>query len=153
MHELLGRYALAIDTKDEAGLSACLTDPVECQGTAAGPMQELFVRRPGYLEGTSMTAAEFATMVMASMRLKGATQHAITTPVVRFTGEKTAHCTAVLRAIHFTPDRPTAGPYEVGGVYRHDLELRDAEWLISYWRLELTWEYGDFAVMSTSIAW
>jgi hypothetical protein len=122
-----------------------------CQGKAVGPMKELFKRRPGYLEGTSMSAAEFASMVMASMRLKGATHHEITTPIVEFTGERTAKCSAYLRAIHFTPDRPTAGPYEVGGEYRHDLELQEDGWRIAYWRLAISWEFGDYAVMSSAV--
>jgi hypothetical protein len=163
--DVLSRYVRAVDGKDEQLLSSCFTDAMQCQGSAVGPMQLLFDTRPGYDAGMSLTNAEFAAMVMRSMRLKGATQHDLSSLTFEFPDRDHASCTAYLRAIHFALDRPTAAPYEVGGVYRHDLVREPGEsgesggsgtgesreWKIAYWRLAITWEFGDFAVMSSAI--
>ncbi len=148
---LLARYARAVDGKDEAALTACFTDELGVQGTAVGPMGQLFASRSGFAEGAHTTAAEWAAMILASMRLKGATQHDIGTALIAFSDATHATCDAYLRAMHFTPERPTAGFYEVGGTYRHDLERGLDGWRISYWRLEIRWEHGDYAVMASAV--
>jgi hypothetical protein len=105
-------------------------------------MQRLFD-----LRAPETTGAEFAATVTASMRLKGATQHVITNPAIELLDERRAVCRAYLRAIHFALDRPTGSSYEVGGYYQHDLVFQGSAWKIRVWRLVLTWEVGDFAVM------
>jgi hypothetical protein len=149
--DLLARYARAVDTKDEALLASCHTTEMQCSGTAVGPMQQLFASRPGFDRGSAMTNTEFAAMVMASMRLKGATHHVITNAEFEFHGPDDATVRAYLRALHFTPERPTAAPYEVGGHYLHDVRRIEGAWRIAYWRLAITWEWGDWAVMSSAV--
>lgn len=150
--DLLSRYARAVDGKDESALAACFSDPVGVQGTAVGPMRDLFASRPGFVEGTQMAAADWAASIMSSMRLKGATQHDIDNHLIEFRGDTQATCSAYMRAIHFAAERPTAGPYEVGGWYRHDLVRQEDDWSIAYWRLEIRWEVGDYAVMASAVA-
>ncbi len=148
---LLARYARAVDGKDEAALAACFTDELGVQGSAVGPMGLLFASRPGFAEGTRLTATAWAASVMASMRLKGATQHDIGGELIDFTDAAHGTCSAYLRAMHFTAERPTAAPYEVGGVYRHDVVRETGGWKIAYWRLEIRWEHGDYAVMASAV--
>ena len=148
---LLARYARAVDGKDEQALAACFTDELVVQGTAVGPMGQLFASRPGFAEGTRMSAADWAGSVLASMRLKGATQHDIGGELIAFADDTHATCEAYLRAMHFTPERPTAAPYEVGGTYRHDLVREPGGWKIAYWRLQIRWEHGDYAVMASAV--
>jgi hypothetical protein len=140
--QLLFRYALGVDTKDEELLRSCFADQLSVEGRAPGPMQRLFD-----LRAPETTGAEYAANVTASMRLKGATQHVISNPAIELLDDRRAVCRAYLRAIHFALDRPTGSSYEVGGYYQHDLVLEGSSWKIRVWRLVLTWEFGDFTVM------
>jgi hypothetical protein len=140
--DLLTRYGRAVDSKDEVLLRSCFADEIGYEATSVGPMQALFEGRP-----PGLSADRFVGSVIANMRAKGATQHLIGNHTFTFHDDHRAEVTAALRAIHFAPGRPTAAPYEVGGYYRHDVVADASGWRIAFWRIEITWEFGDFLVV------
>ena len=144
--DLTYRYATAIDLKDESLLLGCLAETVEARGSGSGPMG---VRLLAKIIGSSrpVAAIDFASEIMVGMRRMGTTQHLFSNHQTSVVNDVNATCRFYMRAVHFAHSGATAAPYEVGGFYQHDLAKVDGEWRISFWRLHLSWEYGNYAAL------
>ena len=94
-----------------------------------------------------VSANDFASEIMAGMKRMGATQHLFSNHQTSVVDEVDATCRFYMRTVHFPQSGASAAPYEVGGYYEHDLAKVDGDWRISFWRLHLSWEYGDYAAL------
>jgi hypothetical protein len=148
LHELLARYAVAVDEKDIQGLTDVFAPTMRKQSFAeeGTTMAGLFARDPRYDGETAFDGPEYAAGIVRNMAHMG-TQHVIGDPRFALRDADHAGLTGELHAPHWRATDPDGGVFEVLGRYEHDVERIDGRWRITVWRLRIAAERGDPSVM------
>lgn len=127
IHELLARYAHAIDARAWSELAACFHPDARVRYGGAPA-----------LDGAEAVAA-YCRQVVEPL---GGTQHRVASIRIDLDGDRARSC-CHLAAEHWTG----AGRYTVGGTYRDELARTPDGWRIQTRELEVTWTEGDPAVL------
>ena len=131
VHDVMHRYALAIDSKDWAGLAAVFDDRVRADFRSFGVKQ--------VFEGSG---ADWADQIRSAIAGMDATQHLMANHLYSIAGER-ARGTSYIQALHRCRNDWGGDSYTIGGHYDVEMVRRRAGWRIAAYTLNVTWHQGD----------
>lgn len=135
VHDVMHRYALAIDTQDWALLETVFADRVTADFRSFGSKQ--------VFEGP---AAAWIENVRATIQGMDATQHMMGNHLYTIDADR-AHGTTYIRALHVCKNDWGGDTYTVGGHYSVEMVRSSAGWKVENYTLHVTWCDGDRHVL------
>ncbi|WP_032368987.1 MULTISPECIES: nuclear transport factor 2 family protein [Nocardiaceae] len=129
-----------IDRRNWVQFRSCITDAVRLDYSAHDPN-----RIPGSIAGDRWTA--YCRTLFTGL---DATQHSLTNPLVRITGE-TATSTVYVVAEHMLRTGGDSKFYTLGGFYEDTLIRINGKWLLTDMRLAVTWSRGDRSILAEAM--
>ena len=139
VHDVMHRYALAIDTKDWVGLAAVLDDRIRADFRSFGVRQ--------VFEGAG---ADWADQIRTSIAGMDATQHLMANHLYSIAGDR-ATGTSYIQALHLCRNDWGGDRYTIGGHYDVEMARRGDGWRIAFYRLNVAWHQGDRHVLRAAI--
>ena len=139
VHDVMHRYALAIDTKDWSLLTSVFADEVTADFRSFGAKEVWTGPAPGWVDQVSATISGM-----------DATQHLMANHLYTIEGER-ARGTTYSQALHQCRNEWGGDLYTIGGHY--DVEMKwsaGAGWRITFYRLNCTWHTGDRHVLKAA---
>lgn len=135
VHDVMHRYALAIDTKDWALLKTVFTDSIMADFRSFGS-KAVFTG----------TAATWVDMIRSTIQGMDATQHMMGNHLYHIETNR-ARGTTYIQARHVCRNNWGGDTYTIGGHYAVDM-IREADaWHIAAYTLHVTWNDGDRHVL------
>ncbi len=125
IHDVLFRYAHALDDRDSRLLRTCFTEDAVCEVGAT-------------LRGIDAIIA-FSEGVLSAFDV---TQHLIANPRCTIDGDH-AQSVCDLRAQHVSRGAPAGEHYVIGGRYDDSLVRTPEGWRIAHRRLRVSWSEGN----------
>ena len=138
VHNVMHRYALAIDTKDWDALGGVFADEVVTDFRSFGA-QDVF-RGSG---------SDWVAQVSATISGMDATQHLMGNHLYAIEDER-AVGTTYIQARHVCRNDLGGDVYTVGGHYDVQMVRVDDEWKISEYAINCTWYEGDRHVLKAA---
>ena len=135
VHDVMHRYALAIDTKNWTLLETVFTARVTADFRSFGN-REVF-------EGP---AAEWVNTIRATIQGMDATQHTMTNHLYDISGDH-AQGTTYICALHACKNAWGDDTYTVGGHYAVEMVRGADGWRIKAYALHVTWHSGNRHVL------
>lgn len=135
IHDVMHRYALAIDTKDWGLLESVFCPEVTADFRSFGSKAVFTGSRNGWI-----------AQVRATIEGMDATQHQMTNHLYTVDGER-AQGTTYIRALHVCRNDWGGDRYTAGGHYHVGLLRAHGEWRVREYRLEVTFHEGDRHVL------
>jgi hypothetical protein len=135
VHDVMHRYALAIDTKNWTLLATVFADRVTADFRSFGS-KEVF-------EGA---AAGWIEAVRSTIQGMDATQHMMGNHLYTIDGD-CARGTTDIRALHVCKNDWGGDSYTVGGHYTVEMVRSPEGWRIEKYTLHVTWHDGDRHVL------
>ncbi len=135
VHDVMHRYAIAIDTKDWELLKKVFSDTITADFRSFG--------NKTVFEGP---AADWIEIVRSTIQGMDATQHVMSNHLYGIDGTR-AHGTSYIQAIHICKNDWGGDTYTVGGHYTVEMSQRDEGWRIDKYALNVTWHDGDRHVL------
>jgi 3-phenylpropionate/cinnamic acid dioxygenase small subunit len=125
IHDVLFRYAHALDDRDPRLLRTCFTEDALCEvGAKLSGIESIIAFAQGMLAGFDVT------------------QHLIANPRCTIDGDR-AESVCDLQAQHVTRGAPGGEHYVIGGRYDDSLVRTPDGWRIAHRRLRVTWSEGN----------
>jgi 3-phenylpropionate/cinnamic acid dioxygenase small subunit len=125
IHNVLFRYAHALDDRDSPLLRTCFTEDAVCEvGTTLTGIDSIVAFAEGVLSGFDVT------------------QHLIANPRCMIDGDR-AESVCDLQAQHISRGAPAGERYVIGGRYEDSFERTPEGWRIAHRRLRVTWSEGN----------
>ncbi|OBH50438.1 nuclear transport factor 2 family protein [Mycobacterium sp. E2479] len=133
IHDVLFRYAHALDDRDSQLLRTCFTDDAVCEvGATLSGIDAIIAFAEGVLSGFDVT------------------QHLIANPRCTIDGDR-ADCACDLQAQHVTRGAPGGEHYVIGGRYDDKLVRTPEGWRIAHRRLRVTWSQGNSVPLTSRL--
>jgi hypothetical protein len=139
IHDVMHRYALAIDTKNWTLLETVFADRVTADFRSFGSKQ--------IFEGS---AAGWIETIRSTIQGMDATQHMMGNHLYEINGDR-ARGTTYIRALHVCKNDWGGDTYTVGGHYTVEMGRASAGWRIDKYTLLVTWHNGDRHVLRTAM--
>lgn len=133
IHDVLFRYARALDDRDSQLLRTCFTEDAVCEVGAT-------------LSGIDSIVA-FAQGVLSAFDV---TQHLIANPRCTIDGDRAASI-CDLHAQHVARGAPGGEHYVIGGRYDDSFVRTPKGWRIAHRRLRVTWTDGNPVPLTTRL--
>jgi len=135
VHDVMHRYALAIDSKDWSLLDQVFADRLRADFRSFG------VKQP--FEGTR---ADWIANVRGTIDGMDATQHMMANHLYRIDDDR-ATGTTYIRALHVCRNEWGGDRYTVGGHYGVEMARQADGWRVTAYALNVTWSEGDRHVL------
>lgn len=135
VHDVMHRYALAIDTKDWSLLETVFADRVTADFRSFGGKQ--------IFEGS---ASEWVENVRSTIQGMDATQHLMGNHLYEIDGDN-ARGTTYIRALHVCKNDWGGDTYTIGGHYSVEMGRDPEGWRIDKYTLHIAWHEGDRHVL------
>ncbi len=139
IHDVMHRYALAIDSKDWAGLAEVFADRVRADFRSFGVSQ--------VFEGSG---ADWADQIRSAIAGMDATQHLMANHLYSIAGDA-ASGTSYIQALHRCRNDWGGDSYTIGGHYDVEMARRADGWRIAAYTLNVTWHQGDRHVLRAAM--
>ena len=139
VHDIMHRYALAVDTKDWQLLETVFAEQLRADFRSFGSKQ--------IYEGP---AAGWIDLVRSTIQGMDATQHMMGNHLYDIAGNN-ARGTTYIRALHVCKNAWGGDMYTVGGHYTVEMVRRPAGWRITTYALHVTWHDGDRHVLRAAM--
>jgi hypothetical protein len=139
VHDVMHRYALAIDTKTWSLLETVFADRLTADFRSFGSKQ--------VFEGP---AAEWVEILRSTLEGMDATQHLMGNHLYDITGDR-ARGTTYIQARHVCQNDWGGNTYTVGGHYTVEMLRRSEGWRIETYTLNVTWHDGDRHVLRAAV--
>jgi len=138
VHDVMHRYALAVDTKDWAALRSVFTPEITAD-----------FRSFGAKAVWSGPADEWVAQVRSTIEGMDATQHLMANHLYTVEGDG-ARGTSYIQALHVCRNDWGGDTYTVGGHYEVEMARAAGEWRIARYALVCTWHAGDRHVLKAA---
>lgn len=135
VHDVMHRYALAIDTKNWTLLKTVFADQVTADFRSFGG-KEVF-------EGS---AAAWIDNIRSTVQGMDATQHTMSNHLYDIHGDR-ARGTTYIRALHVCKNDRGDDDYTIGGHYTVEMVRGSEGWRIAKYTLQVTWHDGNRHVL------
>ncbi len=135
VHDVMHRYALAIDTKDWDLLKTVFAASITADFRSFG--------NKTVFEGP---ASDWIEIVRSTIQGMDATQHVMSNHLYDVDGPR-AHGTSYIQAIHVCKNDWGGDTYTIGGHYTVSMHRGAEGWRIATYRLNITWHDGDRHVL------
>lgn len=133
IHDVLYRYAHALDDRDSQLLRTCFTEDAVCEvGATLRGIDSIITFSEGVLSGFDVT------------------QHLIANPRCTIDGDH-AESVCDLQAQHISRGAPGGEYYVIGGRYDDSLRRTAHGWRITRRRLRVTWTQGNSVPLTTRL--
>jgi hypothetical protein len=139
VHDVMHRYALAIDTKNWPLLETVFAERITADFRSFGNKQ--------VFEGA---AAEWIETVRSTIQGMDATQHTLSNHLYAIDGDR-ARGTTYIRALHVCKNEWGGDTYTVGGHYAVEMIRTPEGWRITAYTLHVTWHDGDRHVLRSAM--
>ena len=135
VHDVMHRYALAIDTKNWELLETVFADQITTD-----------FRSFGGKEAFEGPAAGWIDTIRSTIDGMDATQHMMSNHLYEINGDR-ARGTTYIRALHVCKNDRGDDDYTVGGHYTVEMVRGSGGWRIVKYALQVTWHDGNRSVM------
>lgn len=135
VHDVMHRYALAIDTKNWALLKTVFADSITADFQSFGSKAVFKGPAAGWIE-----------MIRATIQGMDATQHMMGNHLYHIDANR-ARGTTYIQARHVCRNTWGGHTYTIGGHYAVDMLREASEWRITAYTLHVTWHDGDRQVL------
>jgi hypothetical protein len=139
VHDVMHRYALAIDTRNWTLLETVFADQVTADFQSFGS-KEIF-------EGP---AARWIDNIRLTIQGMDATQHMMGNHLYEISGDR-ARGTTYIRALHVCKNDWGDDTYTVGGHYTVEMVRGPEGWRIAKYTLQVTWHNGNRQVLRAAL--
>lgn len=131
VHDVMHRYALAIDTKNWTLLETVFEDQVTADFRSFGN-KEIFAG----------SAVKWIDIIRSTIQGMDATQHTMSNHLYEIHGDR-ALGTTYIRALHVCKNDQGDDDYTVGGHYIVEMARGSEGWRIAKYTLQVTWHDGN----------
>ena len=135
VHDVMHRYALAIDTKDWQLLETVFAPHLRADFRSFGTKQIYEGPATGWID-----------LIRATIQGMDATQHMMGNHLYNIDGNR-ARGTTYIRALHVCKNDWGGDTYTVGGYYAVEMVREPAAWRIATYTLHVAWHDGDRHVL------
>ena len=135
VHDVMHRYALAIDTKNWALLRTVFAESITADFRSFGSKT--------VFRGS---AATWVDMIQSTLQGMDATQHMMGNHLYQIEANR-AQGTTYIQARHVCHNNWGGNTYTIGGHYAVDMVREAAAWRIAAYTLHVTWHDGDRHVL------
>jgi hypothetical protein len=139
VHDVMHRYALAIDTKNWAALEAVFAPTLTADFRSFGA-KEIFRG-----DGRSWVA-----QVRSTIEGMDATQHLMSNHLYQL-GETRASGTTYIQAVHICKQALGEAEYTIGGHYDVQMVCLNSTWCIQEYALQCRWHRGNRSVLKAAV--